>query len=119
MVGDGMGGDGTPAAHPHHPLWRPFDPLPVPPGGEAFSAPSASSTSSGLLAPTLHYCPHTGHLRGGGPPPAAVGSVRGGILADEMGLGKTVEVLACILSNPWRPQDQGGGHHPTEEWARG
>eukprot|EP00959_Pyramimonas_sp_CCMP1952_P412064 8634667-Pyramimonas_sp.AAC.1 len=59
MVGDGMGGDGTPAAHPHHPLWRPFDPLPVPPGGEAFSAPSASSTSSGLLAPTLHYCPHT------------------------------------------------------------
>ena len=27
--------------------------------------------------------------------------VRGGILADEMGLGKTVEVLACLLANPF------------------
>lgn len=27
--------------------------------------------------------------------------VRGGILADEMGLGKTVEVLACVLANPF------------------
>jgi len=25
----------------------------------------------------------------------------GGILADEMGLGKTVEVIACVLSNPF------------------
>lgn len=29
----------------------------------------------------------------------------GGILADEMGLGKTVEVLACILSNPYSTVD--------------
>lgn len=29
----------------------------------------------------------------------------GGILADEMGLGKTVELLACILMNPWPDVD--------------
>ncbi|XP_018318562.1 E3 ubiquitin-protein ligase SHPRH [Agrilus planipennis] len=29
----------------------------------------------------------------------------GGILADEMGLGKTVEVLACILLNPYNEND--------------
>ncbi|KAJ7548808.1 hypothetical protein O6H91_07G028200 [Diphasiastrum complanatum] len=28
--------------------------------------------------------------------------VHGGILADEMGLGKTVELLACILANPYK-----------------
>lgn len=34
--------------------------------------------------------------------------VRGGILADEMGLGKTVEVLACLLANPFP-----GPHNPA------
>ena len=71
-----------------HPLWRPFTPLDH---GRA-----SQSTASGSAA-ALHYCPHTGHLRGG--PPPAPRAVRGGILADEMGLGKTVEVLACVLSN--------------------
>ncbi|CAM6114787.1 unnamed protein product [Calypogeia fissa] len=31
-----------------------------------------------------------------------VAYVKGGILADEMGLGKTVELLACILANPYK-----------------
>lgn len=35
-----------------------------------------------------------------------INSIRsGGILADEMGLGKTVEVLACILNNPFTEHD--------------
>lgn len=37
------------------------------------------------------------------PPPCV-----GGILADEMGLGKTVEVLACLLCNPYQGMMVGG-----------
>ncbi|CAM9911722.1 unnamed protein product, partial [Scytosiphon promiscuus] len=33
----------------------------------------------------------------------AFADVSGGILADEMGLGKTVEMLGCILANPYPP----------------
>ncbi|KAL0019181.1 hypothetical protein WJX77_000293 [Trebouxia sp. C0004] len=32
-------------------------------------------------------------------------SVQGGILSDEMGLGKTVELLACVLANPFMPSN--------------
>ena len=59
--------------------------------------------------PPLLYCPFAGWLvqsheaarvatLGLQPTP-----VRGGILAESMGLGKTVEVLACILANPFQP----------------
>ncbi|CAM9539215.1 unnamed protein product, partial [Laminaria digitata] len=46
----------------------------------------------------------------------AFGPVSGGILADEMGLGKTVEVIGCLMSNPWKPEpiDTPGNPPPGE-----
>jgi SNF2 family DNA or RNA helicase len=56
---------------------------------------------------TLLFCPYTGWLTNSieraremtvGP---SYSPMKGGILAESMGLGKTVEVLACILANPY------------------
>ncbi|KAL0055911.1 hypothetical protein WJX82_005648 [Trebouxia sp. C0006] len=52
---------------------------------------------------TFYFNPFTGRVsqeQFEAPP-----SVQGGILSDEMGLGKTVELLACVLANPFTPSN--------------
>ena len=63
--------------------------------------------SEGKCVSNLYYCPFNGRIARTIQEAKQISlgehtyPVKGGILADQMGLGKTIEVLSCILANPF------------------